>query len=80
MLHYGSIIGNTIKNFRVVEKNLVGNLNWHCYVPLWHNMNIMVANRPLDFQPWASKGVTSIGRNCVASWACLAHLFSSTYK
>lgn len=40
MLHCGPIIANTIKNFRIVERDLKGNLKWHNDVPLWHNMNV----------------------------------------
>lgn len=61
MLHCGPIIANTIRNFRVVEKDLKGNLKWHNDTPLWHNMNVRIGNKPLDFKPWTLKGINVTG-------------------
>ena len=61
MLHCGSIITNIIKNFRIVERDLKGNLKWHNDVPLWHNMNVQIGNKPLDFKPWSLKGIYVVG-------------------
>lgn len=61
MLHCGPIIANTIKHFRIVERDLRGNLNCHKDVPLWHNMNVQIGNKPLDFKPWSLKGINVVG-------------------
>lgn len=53
MLHCGPIIANTIRNFRVVEKDLKGSLKWHNDAPLWHNMNLRIGNKPLDLKSWS---------------------------
>lgn len=41
----GPNIADTIINFRATEKNLYGNLKWHHDAPVWHNINIPIANR-----------------------------------
>lgn len=61
MLRYGPIIVNTIRNFKIVERNLKGNSKWHSDAPLWHNINVQIGNKPLDFKPWSLKGINVIG-------------------
>ncbi len=61
MLNYGPSVASAMKNFRVAENHLCGNLKFHQNTPLWHNVNILIANRPLDFRPWASKGIRTVG-------------------
>lgn len=41
MLHFGPVITNSLRNFKVVEKSLGGNWKWHLNTSLWKNKNIM---------------------------------------
>lgn len=75
---YRLLIANTIKRFIVVEKNLEGSLKRPYYTLLWHNMNILNANKPLEFKPWTTNGINVIGdlyNECGTSLTFLAHLF-----
>lgn len=61
MLRFGPIITNSIRNFKVVEKSLVGNWKWHLNTPLWGNKNFISGNKPFESASWSAKGVYNLG-------------------
>ncbi len=81
MLHFGPVITNSIRNFKVVEKSLGGNWKWHLNTPLWRNKNIISGNKPFVSASWSTisemyltQGVCVASRHCVLSIICQRHL------